>query len=246
MSPGKKIFFLILFLILLIILCVTTHLDSLHKKVYPEAFEEPITTTPILSKESIQKKEEIVPTLEKDKSPIVKENKEEAKKEEIKIQKEEENTIFIEKPDTPLITTDKRYKRTRAEKPIEEMSLDSQLLQIRIRDYVTKYPVVFKKSSNELTKKGLTTISTVVKILNNYPNIKIEVAGHTDAAGSKKYNYNVSVNRAVEVKKQMIEYGFDKNRVKARGYGEYIPLVENSPSGYSKVNRRVEFNIVEE
>ncbi|RXK12666.1 hypothetical protein CP965_08805 [Halarcobacter mediterraneus] len=244
MSPGKKIFFLILFLILLIILCVTTHLDSLHKKVYPEAFEEPITTTPMLKEESIQKKEEIVPPLEKDKSLAVKEK---PKKEEIKIQKEEkENTIFIEKPDTPLITTDKRYKRTRAEKPIEEMSLDSQLLQIRIRDYVTKYPVVFKKSSNELTQKGLTTISTVVKILNNYPNIKIEVAGHTDAAGSKKYNYNVSVNRAVEVKKQMIEYGFDKNRVKARGYGEYIPLVENSPSGYSKVNRRVEFNIVEE
>ena len=243
MTPGKKIFFLILFLILLIILCVITHLESLQKKIYPETFEKTIITTPIIKKDNIQKqiKEEIPLEKIEEKQEITPKTTKEVEKKE-----EKKNIIVLEKPDTPLIITDKRYKRTRNEKPIEEMSLDTQLLQIRIRDYVTKYPVIFKKSSNELTKKGLTTISTIVKILNNYPNLKIEVAGHTDAAGSKKYNLNVSVNRAVEVKKQMIEYGFDKTRVKARGYGEYIPLVENSPSGYSKVNRRVEFNIVEE
>ena len=44
----------------------------------------------------------------------------------------------------------------------------------------------------------------------------------------------------------MINYGFDENKIKARGYGENIPIVENSADGYSKVNRRVEFNIIEE
>lgn len=83
-------------------------------------------------------------------------------------------------------------------------------------------------------------------MLKNHPNLKIEIAGHTDAAGTKKYNLGVSIGRAVAVKKQMIAYGFDKNKIKARGYGEEIPLVENNAEGYSRVNRRVEFNIVEE
>lgn len=243
MSPVKKIFFLSLSLILLIVLCVNTHLEKLYK--------EPVVNnpTPVISEEAtviVEKKETKVEEVKIEEKTL--EN--EVKKEEPKViaPKEEPAKEIIEEKteDEPLIITDKKYRRTGNEKSIEDMSINTQLLQIRIRDYVTKYPISFQNSSNEISKKSLNTIKTVLKILKNYPNIKIEVAGHTDAAGKKKFNLGVSISRAVAVKKQMIAYGFDKNRIKARGYGENIPLVENNENGYSKVNRRVEFNIVEE
>lgn len=262
MSPVKKIFFLCLSLILLIVLCVNSHLEKLTKKSSVEL--EPVSNTIVnVEKEEIKEtikeeetlQEEIVNEEIKEESETPKdtttlnEEKVEVQKEITQEIKEEEtsSTIVEEKTeDEPLITTDKRYKRTGNEKPIEELSINTQLLQIRIRDYVTKYPIVFQNSSNEISKKSLNTISTVVKMLKNHPNLKIEIAGHTDAAGTKKYNLGVSIGRAVAVKKQMIAYGFNKNKIKARGYGEEIPLVENNAEGYSRVNRRVEFNIVEE
>ncbi|RXJ91737.1 hypothetical protein CRV01_01200 [Arcobacter sp. CECT 8983] len=257
MSPAKKIFFLCLALIILIVLCVNTHLEKLSKTTVIEQVQESKPSKPItLEKKITEQKDtqeittEQEPNKEETSAPI-KESSENQIKDELKIskeepQKEEINLSEEKTEDEPLITTDKKYKRTGNEKPIEEMSINTQLLQIRIRDYVTKYPITFETSSNRITKKSLNTISTVVKILKNYPNIKIEVAGHTDASGSKKFNLGVSISRAVAVKKQMIAYGFDKNRIKARGYGENIPIVENNAKGYSKVNRRVEFNIIEE
>ncbi|RXJ98296.1 hypothetical protein CRV02_13695 [Arcobacter sp. CECT 8989] len=271
MSPAKKIFFLCLALIILIVLCVNTHLEKLAKNAGIETQQEPktinlnteikkvekIEETPTLEpiKETESKEIETVDTTEKKDEELNTSSKTESSENQIKNELKTTNEETAEKvveeneektEDEPLITTDKKYKRTGNEKPIQEMSINTQLLQIRIRDYVTKYPITFRTSSNQITKKSLNTISTVVKILKNYPNLKIEVAGHTDAAGSKKYNLGVSVSRAVAVKKQMIAYGFDKNKIKARGYGENIPIVENNQNGYSKVNRRVEFNIIEE
>jgi len=251
MSPIKKILFLCLTLIILIVLCVNTHLEQLSRTTNNQVVQEDKELKLSIATKKLEEPK-TSPSKEIQTSEIVKKDKnketikEEAKTTDKKVEKKTTNKNGEPEEGEPLITTDKRYKRTGNEKPIEQMSINTQLLQIRIRDYVAKYPITFETSSNKITKKSLNTISTVVKILKNYPNIKIEVAGHTDAAGSKKYNLGVSVNRAVEVKKQMIAYGFDKHKVKARGYGESIPIVENSTKGYSKINRRVEFNIIEE
>jgi outer membrane protein OmpA-like peptidoglycan-associated protein len=152
----------------------------------------------------------------------------------------------IEEPVTPLITTDERYRRTGSEKLIQDLSKDAQLLQIKLNEYIKQHQIVFNRGSNKITKSSNKTIKVIVKTLEEFPNMKIEVAGHTDAAGGDKLNQRISEKRAVSVKKRLQYYGVDKSRIKARGYGESIPLVKNSPNGYSKINRRVEFNIVEE
>ena len=88
--------------------------------------------------------------------------------------------------------------------------------------------------------------SPVVEALKEFPNMKIEIAGHTDAIGPEKLNKTISEQRALGVEARLVFYGIDKSRIESVGYGESIPLVKNSPNGYSKINRRVEFNIVEE
>jgi len=149
-------------------------------------------------------------------------------------------------PQIPLLTTDERYIRTANEKNIEELSKKTQELQIKISDYVKENQVSFKRGSFKIRRSSIKTINMILEILNEFENLKIEVAGHTDAVGAAKLNQSISLKRAEAVKNALVSSGINEDRIIPRGYGEYIPLVKNSPNGYSKINRRVEFNIVEE
>jgi len=113
-------------------------------------------------------------------------------------------------------------------------------------DYVKENPIIFSRGSNKVTKNSNLTIKKIVEDLKEFPNMKIEVAGHTDAIGSRKINQAISLKRAKSVRNKLIDLGINRDRIKARGYGEDIPFVKNNSKGYSKINRRVEFNIVEE
>ncbi|EDM23978.1 OmpA family protein [Caminibacter mediatlanticus] len=84
-------------------------------------------------------------------------------------------------------------------------------------------------------------IKKVAEILKANPNLKIEVAGHTDNIGSAKYNLKLSQKRAEAVKKILVNvYHINPNRIVARGYGEKYPLVPNTTSTNRALNRRVE------
>ncbi len=172
----------------------------------------------------------------------------ESSKEEINKEKdiqEETQNIVEEVQEEPLLTTDTRYIRESDEKRIEELSKDTQLLQIKINDYIKNNPIIFRKGT-KITNSSIKSIKTISEFLKESPNIRIEIAGHTDAAGAKKLNQVISLERAKIIKNRLVKDGINENRMIVRGYGEDIPLVKNSPKGYSKINRRVEFNIVEE
>ncbi len=171
-------------------------------------------------------------------------SKEELNKEK-DIHQEETQNIVEEVQEEALLTTDTRYIRESDEKRIEELSKDTQLLQIKINDYIKNNPIIFRKGT-KITNSSIKSIKTISEFLKESPNIRIEIAGHTDAVGTKRLNQAISLERAKSIKKRLIKDGIDENRMIVRGYGEDIPLVKNSPKGYSKINRRVEFNIVEE
>lgn len=159
---------------------------------------------------------------------------------------ETEEKLEDKVPQIPLLTTDERYIRTGNEKNIEELSKKTQELQIKISDYVKNNQVSFKRGSFKIRTSSNKTIKMIVEILKEFENLRIEVAGHTDAVGAAKLNQSISLKRAEAVKDTLVSLGINEDRIISRGYGEYIPLVKNSPNGYSKINRRVEFNIVEE
>ncbi len=81
--------------------------------------------------------------------------------------------------------------------------------------------------------------------LQRYPELVIEVAGHTDDVGNGLANYTLSERRAQTVREYLIRYGVDENRINAVGYGESQPIGDNStPEGRAE-NRRVELRILE-
>ena len=146
----------------------------------------------------------------------------------------------------PLITINEKYIRENNEQRIENLSQETQKLQIKILDILKKNPIIFKSQSNVTTKSSNISINKIVDILNEYKNIKVEVAGHTDASGPEALNEQISLKRAVNIQNTLIRSGINENRIISRGYGESIPLVKNSRDGYSRKNRRVEFNIIQE
>lgn len=68
-------------------------------------------------------------------------------------------------------------------------------------------------------------LDQLIKILNENPNVTIELGAHTDRKGSEKYNVGLAQRRAQSVVDYLIEAGIDAGRLTAKGYGKTVPKV---------------------
>jgi OOP family OmpA-OmpF porin len=84
-------------------------------------------------------------------------------------------------------------------------------------------------------------INALGDFMKKYPSCEVNVEGHTDNIGTKKYNQKLSQRRAEAVKKYLVDkFGIDPKRITAVGYGETKPVATNkTPEGRYK-NRRVQ------
>jgi cytochrome c oxidase subunit 2 len=107
--------------------------------------------------------------------------------------------------------------------------------------------VRLKNISYETGSANLTAISSyeldnVVEILQQYPNIRVEIAGHTDNTGDADANVVLSEARAESVASYLTGHGIDRSRFTAvRGYGASRPAATNDTEEGRAENRRTEF-----
>ena len=94
-------------------------------------------------------------------------------------------------------------------------------------------------------------LNKLARFLQDNPEIKIELGSHTDSRGNDEYNRDLSQRRAESAVNYIISQGVDKNRIRARGYGEAMPIAPNTnpdgtdnPEGRQK-NRRTEIKVFE-
>lgn len=121
-------------------------------------------------------------------------------------------------------------------KAVESIDLNEKTLKL---DYVN-----FETGSAVLTANSKYELDNLVKAMTDYPNLAIEVAGHTDNVGEAAANQILSAQRAASVTKYLVDRGVGAGRLKPRGYGDTKPLVPNdSPENQAK-NRRTEFTIL--
>lgn len=85
------------------------------------------------------------------------------------------------------------------------------------------------------------TINYVVKMLNDNPQLKFIVEGHTDSDGDAAMNQKLSEARAKAVMDELILMGIDASRLQSKGHGESNPLASNNTPEGKAQNRRVEF-----
>jgi len=89
-------------------------------------------------------------------------------------------------------------------------------------------------------------LDKLVKILQDNPDIKIELSSHTDSRASDEYNQDLSQRRAESAVNYIISQGISKDRLVAKGYGESQLIIENAQTEEEhQVNRRTEFKVIE-
>jgi outer membrane protein OmpA-like peptidoglycan-associated protein len=104
--------------------------------------------------------------------------------------------------------------------------------------------VQFVSGSATLTTGAKNELNKLVKIMNeDYPDVKMSIAGHTDNTGKPEKNQELSVARAESVKKYLVSKGVNESRLTATGFGQDQPIADNTTTSGKAKNRRVEFKV---
>jgi outer membrane protein OmpA-like peptidoglycan-associated protein len=101
----------------------------------------------------------------------------------------------------------------------------------------------FDTGKTTITKDSEEALAAIISILDEYPNAKFTVEGHTDSVGSANNNRNLSEARALSVKSYLVENGVDEFRLSSAGFGEEKPVASNDTRSGRAENRRVEINL---
>ena len=105
--------------------------------------------------------------------------------------------------------------------------------------------VFFEFGEAELLPVSQRVLRTVADVLVRYPDLQIEVGGHTDAISSDAFNLELSRRRAGAVAAFLIANGVRGERITSVGYGEARPVATNETETGRALNRRVEFVVVD-
>ncbi len=100
--------------------------------------------------------------------------------------------------------------------------------------------VNFETGRSRLTAESYAMLDRVAESLVAHPEVRIEVAGHTDATGSRALNMRLSRERALAVMAYLAQRGVSPSRMTARGYGPDSPIASNRTAAGRADNRRVE------
>jgi len=101
--------------------------------------------------------------------------------------------------------------------------------------------VTFATNKADITPESDQILMQTLKTLQTYPEISVEISGHTDNVGSNKSNQKLSQRRAESVKGWLVAKGISADRITAVGYGEESPRVANDTPENKRLNRRIEF-----
>jgi OOP family OmpA-OmpF porin len=106
---------------------------------------------------------------------------------------------------------------------------------------IVTHGINFDVDKATIKPESMGTLNMIVKVLQNNPDIKFEVDGHTDNTGNAPHNLTLSQQRADSVKTQLISMGVDASRLTSKGFGDTKPIADNSTPEGKANNRRVEF-----
>ena len=104
--------------------------------------------------------------------------------------------------------------------------------------------ITFATNSADLSPAFFDVLTSVSKVLAEFEQTVVEVAGHTDSSGSDAYNQSLSERRAGSVAQYLQSQGIINERLLTIGLGESMPVADNSMSSGKQANRRVEITMV--
>ena len=129
---------------------------------------------------------------------------------------------------------------------VEEINAYNESLALQEGNRIVFRNVYFDFNSSQLKNESIESLDKVSEVFIDNPDVKIEISGHTDNVGKKRYNRRLSKKRAKAVAGYLIkEKGIDRKRFAVVGYGENKPYVSNKTELERSLNRRTEFKVVD-
>lgn len=119
-------------------------------------------------------------------------------------------------------------------------------LQQNLDDLIADKVVEFELNSDVLTPIGKALLDEILDALVQFPNVPIEIGGHTDSQGDDAANLDLSERRARAALDYLVAHGQDPERFVVHGYGETMPVASNDTAEGRARNRRIEFKALEE
>lgn len=156
--------------------------------------------------------------------------------EEFKLSDEMGNSIC---PPMPEITD-----KSKIHLEIEHLVIVPEAIPVnhRLILYEVKFAPGRTTVSNASSNKDL---NLLLEALNKYPDLKIEIGGHTDRSGNEANNKVLSMKRAKFVYDQMIKRGVSASQMTYKGFGSSMPAFSNKYKSGRANNRRIEIRITQ-
>ena len=104
--------------------------------------------------------------------------------------------------------------------------------------------VSFAKGGVALATEQRDRLDETVEVLKRFPDLRVELRGHTDSRGTPSSNRGLATRRAEAVARYLVEAGVEQHRVETLGVGEVEPIATNDTRAGRAKNRRVEFWII--
>jgi len=140
--------------------------------------------------------------------------------------------------------TDKPFLLNIALKPIKKEQKDEKPVW-NIGQTIVLKNVFFETDSYELKNSSFLELDRLVKLLQDYPTLKVEISGHTDNTGSKEHNQRLSTNRAKAVYDYLLSMKIPVKQLTYKGYGDTKPIADNTTETGRAANRRTEFTVLD-
>ncbi|MBN1153550.1 OmpA family protein [candidate division KSB1 bacterium] len=115
-----------------------------------------------------------------------------------------------------------------------------------IRKFLDENVIFFRLNNDEFSGQDTLKLKAILSFLQQHESCKLLVKGYSDSLASSAYNFDLSKRRANRVCNYLISNGLSSDRFDVRYYGDQDPLASNSTEEGRSMNRRVEFEIVQE
>ncbi|PXY38819.1 flagellar motor protein MotB [Flavobacterium cheongpyeongense] len=134
------------------------------------------------------------------------------------------------------------------EKADQILAQEKDVIKDKDRLLIKTDPIYFDYNMWYIRKESKVVLGRVVELMKKYPGMVIEIGSHTDSRGNVKFNENLSQKRASSTREFIIQSGINANRIKAKGYGESVPIIkcktnDTCSEEEHELNRRSEFVI---
>jgi outer membrane protein OmpA-like peptidoglycan-associated protein/tetratricopeptide (TPR) repeat protein len=144
--------------------------------------------------------------------------------------------IFEEEPETKVFAV----VDTSMKAPLEKEKIQRPRVGQKL-DCIAYFDFNMYSSPSDMSKQKL---QIMLALLNQYPELKLEIGGHTDNIGSSEINQVISERRANAMYKFLLSHGIDKKRLKQKGYNFTKLMVNGNSHAENAPNRRVEFKVL--